>query len=41
MLFFTNFGKKPNLFGRLRNNKLLQLAIKKTNILKQIYENII
>ena len=40
-LFFTNFRKKPNLFRRLKDNISTQLAIKKANILKQIYENII
>ena len=33
-LFFSNFGIKLNLFERLKNDKLVQLAIKKVDILK-------
>ena len=41
ILFFTNFEKKSNLFKIFKNNRLIQLVIKKTSILKQILENII
>ena len=41
MKFFDNFGKEPNLFKKLRNNKLIYLIIKKMNVLKQIHKNII
>ena len=34
ILFFANFKKKTNLLKRLRDNKLVYLAIKKANILK-------
>ena len=40
MLFFINFRNEANLFRRLRNNKLIYLAIKKISILKQIYKSI-
>ena len=41
MLFLINFERKLNLFKKLKNNKLVQSAIKRAYILKQIYKNII
>ena len=37
MLFFANFGKKPNLFRRSKDNRSVQLTIKNAFLLKQIY----
>ena len=41
ILIFANFRKKTNLLRRLKDNKMVYLAIKKTSILKQIYKKII
>lgn len=35
-----NFRKQPNLFKRLKDNKLIQSAIKKSSKFKQIDKNI-
>ena len=40
ILFFANFEKKTNFFEKLRDNRSVQLTIKKTNILQQIDKNI-
>ena len=32
MIFFANFKKEYNLFKKLKNNKLVQLAIKKKQV---------
>ena len=41
MVFFPNFKKEPKLLRRLKDNKLVQSAIKKINLLKQINNNVI
>ena len=38
MLFFASFRKKPNLFRKLRDNRLTQSIIRKISILKQIHK---
>ena len=40
MLFFINFRKESNLFKKLKNNKSVQLTIKKLSKLIQIYKTI-
>ena len=34
MLFFANYGKKSNLFQKLKNNKSVPSVIKKISLLK-------
>ena len=40
-LFFANFERESNLFDEFKKYRSAQAAIKKVNILKRIYENII
>ena len=39
-LFFANYEKEPNLFGRLRNQISIEATITRGNIIKSIQENI-
>ncbi len=39
-LFFANYGKEPNLFGKERKHLLAQLAIERVATLKKVHDNI-